>query len=638
MEAHIREILGLPYKNIYSYWQHYWRHCIDELTDKDNISFRIVGPRMLLKDLLEELEGHGLSNQENISYFKVQIGQLDKDDFVFHSLCHPMTACLLQRLSGKVNKDSSILLCRKILNTLVVKRYFTHIVDWLAKTIEETSENNIDSRKKINYVTHLVIAEYIAEGFVLDELKQYSTDIPGLAIAEGGIVMAAPPEYESFKQSDYPSVAEYYETISDWIKKRDIYKCLDVLKYHYYDTPKSAYFIVRLNGLKGQIDDYIGDINIYSPKKKRYITGEYSLSDIESIVQGRDYVNAAIPIDFSSIERAKETAKNKLEEVLDLLMLTYRTKVPVTVATNLYAVVADGNEISMSVSNRGNDPTMASRDEMMRYLDALDLNDVKGEGFKFLTSKHEVLEFGQNGLKIRLKNAAHWYTKAIAAEKDVDVLLYSWFAIEGLLRVDGKTQAEMAENSNDANSLKVVQEFVSSILSKHYFYGYLREMYVDFLYKTNQCNNYYDVRGDVFSRAGLNLKTGDHYRDNDFLNELAAIIDCINDDIVRDKLSVMQSFYQNDSGIREYARRIRNDLLMIYRLRNMIVHNAALSCVNISFFAREAKYFALQVIWYVIEKAGKDKSIEDIVLGAKLDYQVFLANFDEELKILRGGE
>ena len=627
--------MGLPYKNIYSYWQHYWRHCIDELTDKDNVSFRIVGPRMLLKDLIEELEGHGLSNQDNISYFKAQIGQLDKDDVVFHSLCHPITVCLLQRLSCKVNKDSSILLCKKILNTIVVKRYFTLIVDWLAKTIDETSENNIDSRKKINDVTHLVIAEYIAEGFVLGELKKYATDIPGLAIAEGGIVMAAPPVYESLKQSDYSSEVEYYAAISNWVKKRDVYKCLDVLKYHYYDTPTNAFFIVRLNGLKGQIDDFIGDINIYSPKKKRYITGEYSLSDIESVVQGRDYVNAAIPIDFCGIDRAKEYAKKKLEEVLDLLMLTYQTKLPITVATNLYAVVSDGNEISMSVSNRGNDPTMASRDEMMRYLDALDLNDVKGEGFKFLTNKHEVLEFGRGGLKIRLKNAAHWYTKAIAAEKDVDVLLYSWFAIEGLLKVDGKTQSEMVDSSNDANSLNVIQEFVTSILGKQYFYGYLRDIYVDFLYKTNQCNNYYDVSKDVISKAGLNLKTGDHYRDGDFLNEIPAIIDCINDDIVKDKLSVLQNFYQSDGGVKEYARKIRNDLLMIYRLRNMIVHNAALSCVNIAFFAREAMFIALRVIWYVIEKAGKDKCIEEIVLGAKVDYQVFLANFNEELRKLK---
>ena len=30
--------------------------------------------------------------------------------------------------------------------------------------------------------------------------------------------------------------------------------------------------------------------------------------------------------------------------------------------------------------------------------------------------------------------------------------------------------------------------------------------------------------------------------------------------------------------------------------------------------------------------------IEEIVLDAKVDYQVFLADFDEELKKLKGGE
>ena len=37
----------------------------------------------------------------------------------------------------------------------------------------------------------------------------------------------------------------------------------------------------------------------------------------------------------------------------------------------------------------------------------------------------------------------------------------------------------------------------------------------------------------------------------------------------------------------------------------------------------------------MIDKAGGEKSIEAIVLGAKLDYQVFMANFNEELKLLK---
>lgn len=102
MDDIIREIMGLPYKNIYSYWQHYWNHCIDKLTDKDNVSFKIVGPRMLLVDLIDELEGHGLSNRDNIFFFSKHISELDKADEVFHSLCHPSVACLLQRLSNKV--------------------------------------------------------------------------------------------------------------------------------------------------------------------------------------------------------------------------------------------------------------------------------------------------------------------------------------------------------------------------------------------------------------------------------------------------------------------------------------------------------------------------------------------------------
>lgn len=637
MDERIRNIKGLPYKNLFVYWQHYWVNCLDTLMDKDNVCFKIVGPRMLLMDLIDELEGHGMANQDNISYFRTQISSLDKSDEVFHLLCHPIIACLLQRLGDKMNRESCILLCMKAIDTLVDKHYFLRLVDWLAKTIEGSTQNVFESRKKINDVTHLVIAEYISAGFMLNEIKRYATDIPGVAIAQDGVVMAAPPEYETIKESDYASKERYHEAVSEYLRNRDVYKCLDVLRYHYYESSRKAYFLVRLNGLKGKIDDYIGDINIYSPKVKKYVKEDFSFTNIESVSDDRDYVNAAIPIDFISIEQTKEYGKLKLEEVLDLLMLTYRTKVPVTVATNMYSVVVDGNEISMSMSARGNDPTMASRDEMMRYLDALDLTDVKGDGFKFMSAKRKILEESRSAISIRLKNAAHWYTKAISADKDVDTLLYSWFAIEGLLKVESKTQSEVLDNDKDANSLKVIQEFVTSIICKYYFHSYLRDTYSTFIFMTN-FHNYYDITDEVIERAGLNLNTGDHYRDGDFLKAMPDLIACVNDDIVRDRLVQVQNFYQDDNGLRCKANQIKDDLLMIYRLRNMIVHNAALSCVNIAFYAREARYIAQQVIRYVIDHVSGEKTIDEIVIEAKLDYQVFLMKFDEELMSLMGGE
>ena len=99
----------------------------------------------------------------------------------------------------------------------------------------------------------------------------------------------------------------------------------------------------------------------------------------------------------------------------------------------------------------------------------------------------------------------------------------------------------------------------------------------------------------------------------------------------------LDSFYQNAEGIKEKANQISEDILMIYRLRNMIVHNAALSCVNIAFYAREAKFFAQRVIRYVIDMVGGDKTIEEIIIGAKLNFQVFMTNFDNELNAIKQG-
>lgn len=594
---------------------------------------------MLLKDLVEELEGHGLSNQVNISLFRNEISRLDKNDEVFYKLCHPAVTCLLERLDNTANRDSCLILCSKILDTLVVKRYFALLVDWLAKTIDETKKSDFANRKKINDITHLVVAEYIAEGFVYDEIKNYSNEIPGVFIAEGGVVLHAPSEFDGLKKTDYENEEKYNEAIYKRIENWDVYRRLDVLKEYFFATPREAFFIVWLNGLKGQINDFIGDINIYSPKVKQYIkdNGKYSLSYVEEVSEDRDRVNAAIPIDYISLEQARVYAKAKLEEVLDILMLTYRTKTPVTMSVNNFAVVVDGNEVAGSAAEKDGDTKKATRKEMTEYMEALDLSEVSGDGFKFLSDKHRVLEVGHGALKIRLKNAAHWYTKAAASDKDEDVLLNSWFAIEGLLKVDSRTRAEVLGKDKKENSLKVIQEFVTSIFCKRYFHSYLRDTYRNYYYLLTQYDNFYDLTDEVISKAGLDLKVGDRYRDGDFLNAIPDMVTCINDDIVKDELTMMGEFYKSDKGLKDKEHQIKQDLLMIYRLRNMIVHNAALSCVNMAFYAREAKFYAQQVIRYVIDKAGGEKTIEEIVLGAKLDYQVFMANFDEELSKLKSG-
>ena len=636
MEDHIRKILGLPYKNLLSYWQHYWSHCIETLTDKDNVSFKIIGPRMLVQDLIDELECHGIGNQENIFLFRKQLNSLDKMDEMFHSLCHPIVVCLLQRLNNKEKRESCILLCKKILNVLVEKKYFTLLVDWLAKTIDETTVSDYGSRKKINEITHLVIASFAAEGFAFDEIKRYATDVPNVIMQEGGVVLAAPTEYETLKLADYPSEAEYYEAVGEYIKKRNVFQHLDVLKYYYDLSPRNAFFIVRLNGLKGQVDDYIGDINIYSPRKKQYITGEFSITNVEEVVEGRERVNAAIPIRYKSLGQARTLAAAKLEEALDLITLSYRTTIPVTMATNIYAVVVDGKEVSSGMSNRGNDPQMASLDEMMSYLDAFDLSDIKEDGFKFLTKKHNVLEVVQEVLKRRLKNATRWYAKASTAEKSEDVLLYSWYAIEGLLKVGFQAQAEVLENAKEVSSLKVLQEVVSSIICQRFFHSYLRGIYSYYLYLTDRKNNYYDFTDEVIEKAALNLKAGDHYQDADFLNAIPDMMSCINNDIAKDELADLQVFYQDGEGLKKKVQQVKDDILMIYRLRNMIVHNAAISCENISFFAQEARFMAQSVIRYVTDHAKSESTIEDIIIGSKLDFQVFLKNIGEELKELKG--
>lgn len=77
---------------------------------------------------------------------------------------------------------------------------------------------------------------------------------------------------------------------------------------------------------------------------------------------------------------------------------------------------------------------------------------------------------------------------------------------------------------------------------------------------TIENDNYCDISSDVMSKAALDLKDGDYYRDGNFLNAILDMIKCINDDIAKDELAELREFFQNENGLKIKASILREGL------------------------------------------------------------------------------
>ncbi len=95
-------------------------------------------------------------------------------------------------------------------------------------------------------------------------------------------------------------------------------------------------------------------------------------------------------------------------------------------------------------------------------------------------------------------------------------------------------------------------------------------------------------------------------------------------------------FYEDGKCIKNKELEIKNDILLIYRLRNLISHNAVYPRYLIGFYANKVQKISSEIIRYLIEKYRKlNLGIDDILIDTISDYDEFVLNIDTELLKLK---
>ena len=56
---------------------------------------------------------------------------------------------------------------------------------------------------------------------------------------------------------------EYHKVIKEYLENKTIYQEINIVRKYYKINPKQYIVLIRLEGIKGDIDTYIDDINIY---------------------------------------------------------------------------------------------------------------------------------------------------------------------------------------------------------------------------------------------------------------------------------------------------------------------------------------------------------------------------------------
>lgn len=625
MKDIIRKILDYPTDTPLKFWLKYWDYRIKELCDLDDYGTQLNSPHFLLLEVISEIEHNDFKNKDNRVLYKNLLGRVLSNDDAFAKLYRVEISVALQ------NWDNSPLVVKSILERILLSmneyHYLNKIIDKLQSILEIKQTLNENTKDKICLYADLLIQELVCLGVNIEDIAELIKEDDVMISDVGNVVLCRDSFYE-LKRSDYKSEEEYHKAVIIRYKERSAKECIDNILMHFHKESKDGFVIFRLLGVKGSISYHFQDVHLYSIDKATYLPKE-GLYEIEK-PDSSQYVNVAVEVEHRFLNTSINYARQRVENLLDYLSFNIRSKDKLSISKQFAVIVVEGQVYGLHHSVEDD----VNHIRQYRDLMAFDLTPYGDDINDWLKEFKENSDIANDDFK-KISKSTHWYRKAECANKYEDKLLYSWIALESILKVSDSIRTNISPK--DSNIINIARVICSSILAKNKFYSYAMTIYKYMIYNTQYNDNYYDFKSETIERAKLNIQSGEEIELALFFKELSNIIDEMNDEVFKRELVKLQAFYDSEKGVDIFKHLICDEITLIYRLRNMIVHNAECPEFIIKLYAYKAQFICgslIQAVRYYYNKFGF--SIDNILLKIYSDYQIFENNISSEIKRLKG--
>jgi hypothetical protein len=251
----------------------------------------------------------------------------------------------------------------------------------------------------------------------------------------------------------------------------------------------------------------------------------------------------------------------------------------------------------------------------------------------------------QTALEQKITDCLHWLRKGEEADRLEDRLLHYWIVIEKVFTFPS-TSAPLLKGGDKLETKLVL---ISELLSATSAYG--------FIYKIGRTLNFYlwslftnqltvAIRGrslnlpnDVAKKCGLTPGFTGQVLLKDFRENLSEIAKAASQRIVKNRILHVKKFYEDGDfakgEINRIISRTKDDVFLIYRYRNSIVHNAHYDANLLLPFVEKAAKLAHTAINTLTHERAESPSItvEEIFVSMFYEVQRILERLEKQLPI-----
>lgn len=591
----------------------------------------IFSGRQLLEEIILECESNKLSNKTNNDFFNKKLDKIMRTNYLVDEMQKTNLNYIKENIFER-NSDLVYMLSLEVKRSFCLKKYFDKLINKLNEFLEDENSNNSND---IKVITDNIFIELFNKGYSIKEISEKIIALFSSAIYDKNNTFKIPNT--SFPTDLIKNISDPFE-LTNYINDLSFKDRINFIK-KFYDTKEKVYYlIVPIEGviLNDNLIKCNKDITLYNPKfiDPFFMENKYQKYREDKFnVNYQNCFNACIKIKSSNCAKAYKIGVKKIDDYINILkLLSPNNNLNII---NDYKLLLDEKkkEIAFSFSSYSNDFSKREFERNVHPLNEKDIFDDKN--VKRINKNIENiidLDEGKQSTAQILLNSIKKYSEGLDNKNIQEAILKFWSSIESLFNNNFKIKGKTEKFETIQEVLSAYMTYSSRYLPLHKLYDDLADIMGNSKYTS--ANNCLCLSKTLLKKLHLLKSSNKSFSLLPLIKYNKDIQKNLNDYYYLQKVKDIYSYF-NDTNYclkvtKQRKKEYESDLIIIYRLRNQIIHNALSNDITTEFYfpllKRISNFFLNAVLDEYID--NKDLTIDEIILKIYAKSILYIKNIE----------
>ena len=347
-------------------------------------------------------------------------------------------------------------------------------------------------------------------------------------------------------------------------------------------------------------------------------------------------MNAIIKVSCVDSNKGINDALDKINSTIDVIRQYYKPKANITINTHSYRILDE--EYDLITETMGHN--RYTRPSIYEYLQLDEYEESLLENIEVYTDIIKKMHYDENAIKC-LRNVLHYSRKADEAISYEDKILDYWIALETIF--NNIEREKVIDDQKKRSKFDLMLEIIPNVLLNKYVYqyGWNSYNYIDHLVNSRHgAKKCLDLPEYLVDKAGFKFEIGKTIYLKNYITNILEIVQHVDREIIKEKLIETQKIYCDNTYAKTKLDNIhemfQNELLMLYRLRNKIVHDAYCTGAFVEYSSIKLRYILSTILSVVFSKnsiANNALSIQEILVTNYVGYETIVTSIDNDKSI-----